>query len=157
MRQWTDWRGKRNGLEVSVDLKKWMLLACMALATLACTGKREANIDICGINYTSAGIPEFSVNGYWGGGVYPHGGGGKFVCCVTVPNQWRPGLQVTVRWTEEGVGERSQKERVVPIPEYTEKDIGFFAVHFLPGDVVKVLVTMKTANHSDWVARENEN
>lgn len=109
-----------------------------------------ANVDIAGLNYTNIAIADFSVDGYGGGGIFANGGGGQFVCCVTLPRQWRPSMTVTVRWVEDSNSANSQKVRVVAIPKYATKDIGFFAVHFYPGDVVKVLVTTKIEGHPEY-------
>jgi hypothetical protein len=38
----------------------------------------------------------------------------------------------------------------VKVPEYTTQDIGNFAVHFYPGNIVKVLVTTKMVGHPDY-------
>jgi hypothetical protein len=92
----------------------------------------------------------FSVDGYGGHVIYPNGGGGKFVCCVTIPRQWHAGMKVNVRWTKDDRVSDSWKERVADVPRYTEQDLGVFAVHFYPDDIVKVLVTTKLEGHPDY-------
>jgi hypothetical protein len=133
-----------------VKLKLLTLIAMLSFYLAACSSTDNASIELSGLNYTNAGIAEFSVDGYGGHGIEPNGGGGAFVCCVTIPRRWHTGMKVTVRWAEDAVVPGPWKERVVTVPEYTKQDIGFFAVHFYPGDVVKVLVTAKIVGHPDY-------
>jgi hypothetical protein len=44
-------------------------------------------------------ISEFYVDGYYGSNVGREGGGGRHVCCVSLPKKWRPGLTVELRWS----------------------------------------------------------
>ncbi|MBL9222975.1 hypothetical protein PD5205_02341 [Xanthomonas fragariae] len=79
-----------------------------------------------------------------GGNSYPYGGGGSFVCCVTYPRQWRPGLTAKVRWTtSSGIpgihSEPVWHEKVVPIERY-EKPGTTLNVHFLPEGKVRLLI-----------------
>lgn len=124
-----------------MSAKSWTSVLFLYLSITACSENSSANIELSGLNYTNAWITEFSVNGYVGHGISPNGGGGKFVCCVNIPRKWHDGAKVTVRWIGDDRGPDLWKERIVEVPNYTEKDIGAFAVHFYPGDVVKVLVT----------------
>ncbi len=78
------------------------------------------------------------------GNSYPYGGGGSFVCCITYPRQWHPGLTAKVRWTtSSGIpGIRSEPvwhEKVVPIERY-EKPGTRLNVHFLPEGKVRLLI-----------------
>ena len=49
--------------------------------------------DVNGVNHTSAAINHFSVNGYGGPNISPHGYGGG-MCCAMLPRQWQPGLKM---------------------------------------------------------------
>jgi len=120
-----------------------LFAACLA----ACDERTNANIEVSGLNYTNTWITNFSVNGYAGHGISPNGGGGAFVCCVTIPREWRHNMMVTVRWAKDDRMPGSWKERVVEVPRYAKKDIGFFAVHFYPDETVKVLVTTRAEGH----------
>lgn len=131
-------------------MKSRVFIFFIALLLTACSGTDNASIELSGLNYTNVGIADFSVDGYSGHGIEPNAGGGKFVCCVTIPRKWHAGLKVTVRWTEDGLVPGPWKEKVVNVPEYTKQDIGAFAVHFYPGDIVKVLVTTKIVGHPDY-------
>lgn len=128
------------------------LLLLLGTLTLGCAAVGQAGaMDIVGYNYTDEVVSAFSVNGYPGPNVYPHGGGGKFVCCISVPREWKPGMTVTVKWTaHRNANPIPWKTRVVDVPRYTPEDISRFAVHFFPGDEVKVLVTTKGPGHPDY-------
>lgn len=130
--------------------KSWISALLFAFTGAACSGTNNANLELSGLNYTDKGISMFSVDGYGGHSIFPNGGGGKFVCCVTIPRKWRAGMKVTVRWTDDDRVPDSWKERVVDVPEYTKQDMGAFAVHFYPDDTVKVLVTSKIVGHPDY-------
>lgn len=130
-----------------MKFKSWASIPFVAFSLAACSGTNNASIELAGLNYTDIGIAGFSVDDYGGHGIEPNGGGGAFVCCVNIPRKWRAGMKVTVRWSEDGLVPGPMKERIVDVPEYTKQDIGAFAVHFYPGDIVKVLVTAKTARH----------
>lgn len=110
----------------------------------------NVGIDLCGLNYTNKHIADFSVNGYSGASIYANGGGGSFVCCVLLPRRWNKDLAVTVTWSYDEKNPGPPKERIVRVPEYSEGDIGFFAVHFYPDDTVKVLVTTKTSQYPGY-------
>ncbi len=127
---------------------KFMFPALLLLG--ACDAEPNANIEVSGLNYTDTDISIFSVNGYAGHGIYPGDGGGKFVCCIAVPRQWREGMRVTVGWTADDRRQDAWKERIVEVPRYAKNEIGAFVVHFYPGDVVKVLVTDKIVGHPEY-------
>jgi len=108
-------------------------------------------MDLVGYNYTDEHVEAFTVNGYPGPNIYPHSGGGKFVCCISVPREWKPGMTVTVKWTDDrNANPIPWKTRVVEVPAYTPEDISRFAVHFFSGGEVKVLVTTKGPGHPDY-------
>lgn len=120
------------------------------MTLLACSEKNSSSIELSGLNYTDIAISSFSVDGHYGHSIFPNGGGGKFVCCVTIPKKWQVGMKVTVRWTEDDRLPDAWKERIVHAPKYTKQDIGAFAVHFYPDDIVKVLVKSKIEGHPEY-------
>lgn len=130
--------------------KLWTSSFLLAVSSIACSEANKASIELSGLNYTNTWITAFFIDNYGGHGIEPNGGGGAFVCCVTIPREWHAGMKVTVRWTEDERIPDSWKKRVVDIPRYTKQDISTFAVHFYPDDTVKVLVTSKTARHPDY-------
>jgi hypothetical protein len=133
-----------------VNSKSWIYIFFVTFALAACSDTSKVSIELSGLNYTDSPVAMFSVDGYGGHVIYPNGGGGAFVCCVTIPRKWHDGMNVTVRWTKDDRVPDLWKERVVDVPKYTEQDFGAFAVHFYPGDIVKVLVTAKMNGHPDY-------
>lgn len=129
--------------------KVWLSILLLPFALSACAD-HDVGLELSGLNYTDVGISTFSVNGYHGGNIYPNGGGGSFVCCVTVPRRWRAGMKVAVRWTPDERVPELWKERIVMVPEYTKDDFGAFLVHFYPDDTVKVLVSTKIEGHPEY-------
>ena len=120
-------------------------------STTAKPDKISANIS--GYNHTPGYIHEFYVNDSWGGNVFAYSGGGKFVCCIVYPAQWRPELQATVKWTtsssdpnatgDDAVGH--WHEVTVPIERYAQPGTRL-NVHFLPEGRVRLII----ASSSDW-------
>ena len=130
--------------------KSWVFIIFLAFFSVACSQENNASIELSGLNYTDTWITSFSVDDYEGHGIEPDGGGGAFVCCVKIPQKWYAGMKVTVRWTKDDRFPDLWKKQVVNVPEYTKQDISALAVHFYPGDIVKVLVTSKAARHPDY-------
>ncbi len=116
--------------------------------------------DLNGVNHTSAAINYFSVNGYGGPNISPHGYGGG-MCCVMLPRQWQPGLKFKVEWEtdpkpeiagdfpgfqdrekylvwERAVRANFQKHSaIVDLPPYEDR-LCSLEVHFLPCNQIKV-------------------
>ncbi|NNA45409.1 DUF3304 domain-containing protein [Pseudomonas lactis] len=122
-------------------------VALLITALMGCNGEEEdkgpAIAKISGYNHTENYIHRFFINGSWGGNVFAYGGGGKFVCCIKYPREWRPDLTATVRWSTsssdpEGPDDVYWHEEVVPI-EYYDK-LGSLNVHFLPDNKVRLLI-----------------
>ena len=125
------------------------LLSFLVLAILLVGCKAEepdkgpASARISGYNHTEDYIHRFFIDGSWGGNVFAYSGGGKFVCCINYPREWRPGLTATVRWSTsssipDGPPGVTWHELVVPI-EYYDK-LGSLNVHFLPNHQVRLLI-----------------
>jgi hypothetical protein len=114
-----------------------VLLALAAWAYHGYVGSRRAVATIVPYNHTNMGIPSFYVDGTWGGVSHAQTGGGRSMCCVTIPERWHDKLQVTVKWQNDDDG--SWQERRVSIPRYDEP--GEIQVHFYGGDSVKVIIT----------------
>jgi hypothetical protein len=127
--------------------------ACfLALVSVGCVVQSSAGaMNLVGINYTDQYVALYTVNGYAGANILPYGGGGGGVCCISVPREWKPGMTVTVNWTSKRNADPIPwKTRVVEVPQYRPEDMGHFAVHFFPGDEVRVLVTMLYPHHPDY-------
>jgi hypothetical protein len=133
-----------------MTLKSYLSILFILFSLTSCSDTSKVSTELSGLNYTNKWITTFSVDDYGGHGIEPNGGGGAFVCCITIPRRWYAGMKVTVRWTGDDRVADLWKERVVDVPKYTEHDFGAFAVHFYPGDIVKVLVTAKMEGHPDY-------
>jgi len=124
---------------------------CLVVLAGCATKSSVGAMDITGINYTDTYVSLFTVNGYPGPNVMPHGGGAGGVCCISVPEVWKPNMTVTVMWTDRrNANPVVWKTKVVEVPQYRPEDMGHFAVHFFPNDEVKVLVTMLYPHHPDY-------
>ncbi|OAT23513.1 DUF3304 domain-containing protein [Proteus myxofaciens] len=117
-----------------------------------------------GYNHTQFEISNFSINeGY--------GSIGGTVCCVMIPEKWRPNLIAHVewkkvditkfppapdfdqveayqRWKQQLVDNTSTHEAWVPIPQYDEPCS--VKVHFLPCDEVKITTSCKGYGHPEY-------
>lgn len=121
------------------------LLLLLLPALVGCSARpASTSVAVLGYNHTDFSIPQFLVNGGSGGSARRHSGGGM-VCCVMVPEQWTPGMQVEITWTTDL---RTYKKVMVAIPEYDR--IGDLAVHFLRNGEVRVFVTNLTLGHPDY-------
>ena len=139
-----------KGVTISMLARLRQIVCCLALIGCA-TQSPVGAMDITGINYTDTVVEAFAVNGYPGPNVYPHGGGGAFVCCISVPEVWKPGMTVTVRWTDDrNANLVPWKSKVVEIPQYRPDERDIFVVHFFPNDEVKVLVTNMIVGHPNY-------
>ncbi len=127
-------------------------MAVMASALSACSTEGglppdKATAQISGYNHTEDYIHEFYVDGAWGGNVFAYSGGGKFVCCIVYPRQWREGLTAKVRWSNSSSDPKATgadaegrwHELVAPIERYREPGTTL-NVHFLPDGQVRLIV-----------------
>jgi len=113
------------------------LLAAMAAAGWLWHEHRARMIaTIVPYNHTEVGIDDFYVDGTWGGISDPLTGGGRSLCCVTIPKHWSPGLQMTVKWRKDGSEQWLTK--TVAVPRYDGS--ADLQVHFMKGEQVKVFV-----------------
>lgn len=101
-------------------------------------------------------VPEFYINGTWGGNIGKEGGGGSNVCCVALPKEWSPRLVVDVRWSvsnwaNENVSGTSARKyssvswqffrAIVPVEQYTGEPDHLY-VHFFKNGAVRVVTSM---------------
>jgi hypothetical protein len=108
--------------------------------------------DLNGVNHTADAINYYSVNGFGGPNISPHGFGGG-ACCILLPREWEPGLNAFVKWEtdpnpkarlpatytpeyEDAYLEHKKKYlqhgKVVEIPQYDAKTVCSLKIHFLP-------------------------
>ncbi|WP_238536668.1 DUF3304 domain-containing protein [Pseudomonas sp. M47T1] len=114
--------------------------------------------NLGGVNHTSAAINHFSVNGYGGPNISPHGNRGG-MCCAMLPRQWQPGLKLKVAWETDpnpnahlpALGTDAyraayakhkanyqQHSAIVDLPAYEIEKLCSLKVHFLPCNQIKV-------------------
>jgi hypothetical protein len=146
--------------------------AALATAVLVLSGALEeetSSISYLGVNHTDEEVVSILINGDGGIlNVSAQGGGGKEVCCVTLPKKWRPGLKVTIKWRLEGEWLKDAngkevirdgikvlvpapwKERTVELAEYARRDLQHLDVHFMPGDQIIVKPSYNYPWHPDY-------
>ena len=105
------------------------------------------NVSIGAVNHTNYYLYEFYVNGAMGPNVDQYSFDIPSTCCVRLPREWRPDLQVTVKWNMTVNHKASWKTKVVPIEQYTEP--GSIYVHFFPNDEVRVVSSNLDPNHEN--------
>ncbi|WP_081052965.1 DUF3304 domain-containing protein [Burkholderia vietnamiensis] len=155
------------------------LLSALCLSLAACAGGqpnaavpveashrvRLLSGDTKALNYTPWYIHTFAITGPSGSGVGGGGpnvmpvradgrpsGGGKAVCCTSLPAEWRPDLKLTVRWLVEkkrpdgkkwGYWYKAENVRIAP---YSSGNTGDAWGIFLPRDRVRIMLT--DGNHN---------
>ncbi|MBP7566318.1 MAG: DUF3304 domain-containing protein [Burkholderiaceae bacterium] len=131
--------------------------AAVALALLLAGCSREATLGakITGYNHTTdQSLYYYTVNGNMGSSLLPGGGGGKFSCCVEIPQRWKPGIKVKVRWIyADGAAlppEPPPHTAEIELPPYQPGDIGSVQVHFYPDQKIRVLVAKIGLGHPDY-------
>ncbi|QFZ82773.1 MULTISPECIES: DUF3304 domain-containing protein [Variovorax] len=144
-------------------MKLFALLVLCALALLgACSSKKPAakshSANLSAYNHTEDYIHQFYVDGAGGGNSRPYGGGGSFVCCISYPAQWHPGLSATVKWTTSSGNPADTKpeaaleqwhERVIPIDKYDVPG-STLNVHFLTDGDVRLVISSKGSGAKDY-------
>lgn len=119
-------------------------------------------IDTVGVNVVPThhlgkdySVEDVYVNGQWSGDA-GRGGGGGYVCCVMLPEVWRPGLVAKIKWrvldwrqenTDEtkvgvlkSIVEDGNYAATAPVEYYAEP--GDLYVHFFPQGKVRVVASL---------------
>ncbi|MDD1964722.1 DUF3304 domain-containing protein [Pseudomonas putida] len=132
----------------------------LTLGLSGCDKKPEvaetAYVKMRAYNHTEDYVHQYYIDGAWGGNSFAYGGGGKFVCCIGVPEEWRPGLTATVRWTT-SASRKSKKpytgetwhEQVVIIEPYGEAG-STMNTHFLPDNKVRLIVSNFSSGYPNY-------
>lgn len=130
---------------IKTGLKK--LFAWLLLSLITACGPSGASVPLTIYNYTGKGITAGVENGP-ADGASPYGGSGR-MCCVNIPEVWRPGLKTTIIWSTESedptVDWGPDHKVEVAIPEYTAR--GAFQIHVLPQGEIKVFISPYTPGH----------
>ncbi|MDR9850136.1 MULTISPECIES: DUF3304 domain-containing protein [Herbaspirillum] len=135
-----------------------MLLLSLLIMLGGCEAKAEPELgmELVGYNHTVFGISDFDVTVIPGkrtaGGYIAAGqGGGGYICCISVPKNWRAGLMANVNVrTVNGAGQPVERSWSVPVPQYASEQAGHFSVHFLRDGQVKVFATNLALWHPDY-------
>jgi len=101
------------------------------------SGTYGAQVGI--VNHTERYIYSTHVGDGGGGHADAYSNGVANICCVTVPDKWRPGLSLKVNWDMPINGIHTYKEKTVDVERYDEP--GSVYLHFFPGDQVRIVVT----------------
>lgn len=128
-------------------------LLLSALSAACKSEPKTASFNISGYNHTDTTIGAFYVNGKWGGALVPGVGGGKFVCCLKLPDPWQPGMKVTVEWDDK---DDKQQTRLIEIPQYDAKTASTANVHFLRSGEIKIFVNRYSLWHTDYPLKGKE-
>lgn len=143
--------------------------AFAAIALIGCAGLHAAGredqftaVGLTGVQHIGSdfNISDFYVDGYPGSNVGRGGGGGRHMCCVSLPNHWRQGLAVEVRWAVGNWSKENRQEIVagnyksvtferykamVPLEKYDAPEQLY--VHFFPGGKVRVVSSFPGAGN----------
>ena len=142
--------------------------ALLALALSACSHLGQADelsAPLTSVNYTdwpfdlvAVAKPETPTKIMAAEGVNAFGASGM-MCCVTLPRQWQPGMELVVR-TKDGTRAKNSQEwdvekmptiqHRVPVPSYTPRDMGTVWVQLLPGGKVVLVVSRYDPDHPSW-------
>lgn len=144
-----------------------LLSACETYGSASSVPASLVGVQHMGKNFS---VAEFYVNGYEGGTAGRLGGGGAYVCCVSLPGKWRSGLKVEVRWkvtnwTNEIRSEiANQNYRSlsfdgpyiarVPVEKYDA--VGDLYVHFFANGRVRVVSSSYSPLHASHPVRFND-
>ncbi|MGO4813703.1 DUF3304 domain-containing protein [Cupriavidus sp. 2MCAB6] len=124
------------------------------------TPGRMLGAGVSGLNYTPHFIGWFRItgpDGMRGGGpnIMPappggRSGGGAQNCCISIPEVWRPGIEVTVHWYAGKIHDGKTPDVVyrakTEVPQYDGANSGEMWAIFLPDDRVKIMVADGNAN-----------
>ena len=141
---------------------KWraVMLALLFFAWLMREDRSIVGVGVNGVNHMQNGnaIAQFYINGGAYGNVGEGGGGGSHVCCVMLPEVWRPGLQIELKWEliDESVKKQVPYRAHVPVEKYDE--VGDLVIHFFRNNKVRVVSSaydVMSPNHPvGWSALE---
>jgi hypothetical protein len=91
------------------------------------------------VNHTGKFIYSATVDGSGGGTMSRWSAGLANICCATIPDVWRPGIKVLVRWDMPEGHTHIVKEKIVEVEKYDEP--GSIYMHFFSNDEVRVVVS----------------
>jgi len=133
-----------------------LLIGSLLLTIAGCSDENESNpSDVSGYNYTDYYIAGFRVGNEGqelsagGPNIFPkkggqvRSGGGKFVCCISIPAHWRPGMKLVIKWKVDKIQDGKTPGKwyaaTTDVPPYGPRTAGF-VVHFLSGDRIRIQI-----------------
>lgn len=124
---------------------RWALFALCALSLMACSAMTRFEDTTTGVGLTGIdhledhlSVQDFSVNGYGG---FNAGKGGSLVCCVVVPNKWRPGLKAHVVWSVTNWRDKTWQNHQADVLLDRYEEVGRMYVHFLKDGSVRITLS----------------
>ncbi|MEG0233917.1 MAG: DUF3304 domain-containing protein [Hafnia sp.] len=153
-------------MKKTIVVRNMVMLATLLTSGTVVFGESSSGANLTGVNHTQKGISSFMVNDY-------RGQMGGYSCCIMLPDQWRPGLKVEVKWMSDpnpneklpplGTDEYrtsyakhaanyKNHSEVVDIPKYNQAcDL---VIHFLPCDQVKATAICSVYGREDYPIKE---
>src|SRR5690349_3337058 len=123
----------------SYDLRS-VALALLLTVTALLAGCKEptTGVGITGIDHLpeDMSVQRFYVDGY---DASRAGGGGRMVCCASLPNRWRPDLTVEIRWNVTNWRDCDWTEHVRQVQVERYEEPGRLWVHFMANGAVRVI------------------
>ena len=107
------------------------------------------------VNHTGDYIYSASVDGFGGGSMARWGAGMANMCCTSIPEVWRPGMKVSVRWNMPLGVKDVIKEKMVEVEKYDRP--GDIYLNFFPNDEVRVVISRNGPRSSDYPIRHSGN
>ena len=133
-------------------LSHWMPVGVMLLTLCpllaACqetpTTDEMTSVTVYGYNHRDAELAFTVVGG--GSGVISANGQSGGSCCLAVPLQWRPGIEIEVRWSPDL---KQWDSQAVTVPHYDPINATSLTVHFLRDGSLKAFVTKYSLGHPE--------
>jgi len=124
-------------------------IACLFL--VASCSERTVGVSVTGYNHTKDKyVYMFSVNGAGGPNIEPNEGGGKMVCCASLPAEWRPGMRAKIWWQygrkNDGDPQPPPQQIELEVPNYGKR-VGDIHVHFYDDDKVNLVISSCDLEH----------
>lgn len=77
-------------------------------------------------------------------------GGGASVCCVALPERWRPGLQVRVDYKYGNPPARRTHSKIIELPPYPDGVVGPLFISVLSEEEVEVISSIYGPGAEKW-------
>jgi len=135
--------------EKQMNLINPILLILLTAPLLGACKEPTFPAQLVAYNHSNTPIYFFTVNGTVGPNAMPHGGGGKFSCCVSLPEKWKPGMHAKITWEYDRMKESDPQlppqSIEIAIPKY--KRPGDVHVHFYENHKIKMVISSCSAGH----------